>query len=132
MSLEPYVQQIIDFVRLSETWAPLIVFALALGESLAFISFLLPAWAALVAIGGLVGVSGIQFWPFWIAASIGAAVGDWVLYWIGLKLETAVYRMWPLSSRPDLIPKSETFVKRWGMLGIFIGRFFGPCVLWFP
>lgn len=126
MSLEPYVQQIIDFVRQNEAWAPVIVFALALGESLAFISFLLPAWAALVAIGGLVGISGIQFWPFWIAASIGAAVGDWLSYWIGLKLETAVYHMWPLSSRPDLIPKGEAFVKRWGMLGIFIGRFFGP------
>jgi membrane protein DedA with SNARE-associated domain len=126
MSFEPYVQQIIDFVRQNAAWAPLIVFVLAFGESLAFISFLLPAWAALVAIGGLVGVSGIQFWPVWIAASIGAALGDWLSYWIGLKLERAVYQMWPLSSRPDLIPQGEAFVKRWGMLGIFLGRFFGP------
>jgi membrane protein DedA with SNARE-associated domain len=25
-----------------------------------------------------------------------------------------------------LIPKGEAFVKKWGILGIFIGRFFGP------
>ena len=83
MSLEAYAQQISDFVREHEAWAPPIVFALAFGESLAFI------WAALVAIGALVGVSGIEFWPIWFAASIGAALGDWLSYWIGLKLEKA-------------------------------------------
>jgi hypothetical protein len=30
------------------------------------------------------------------------------------------------SHRPDLIPNGEAFVKKWGVLGIFIGRFFGP------
>ena len=126
MSLEAYAQQISDFVREHEAWAPPIVFALAFGESLAFISLLVPAWAALVAIGALVGVSGIEFWPIWFAASIGAALGDWLSYWIGLKLEKAVYHTWPLSRHPDLIPKAEAFVKRWGVLGIFISRFFGP------
>jgi membrane protein DedA with SNARE-associated domain len=61
MSLEAYTQQISDFVREHEAWAPPIVFALAFGESLAFISLLVPAWAALVAIGALVGVSAIEF-----------------------------------------------------------------------
>ena len=34
--------------------------------------------------------------------------------------------MWPLSRHPDLIPRGEAFMKKWGVLGIFIGRFFGP------
>ena len=34
--------------------------------------------------------------------------------------------IWPLSRHPDLIPKGEAFMKKWGALGIFIGRFFGP------
>jgi hypothetical protein len=33
---------------------------------------LLPAWAVLFAIGALVGVSVIRFWPIWIAISMGA------------------------------------------------------------
>lgn len=86
MSIESYAQQIIDFVHQNEAWAPPIVFALAFGESLAFISMLVPAWAALIAIGGLIGVSEIKFWPIWVAASMGAGLGDWVSYWIGLKL----------------------------------------------
>ena len=47
-------------------------------------------------------------------------------YWIGLKLEHSVTHVWPLSRHPDLIPRGEAFMKKWGILGIFIGRFFGP------
>src|SRR5665647_1800118 len=98
----------------------------ASANTIAFISLLIPAWAALVAIGALIGSSGISFWPAWIAAALGAAFGDWLSYWIGLKLEYSVQHIWPLSRHPDLIPRGEAFMKKWGVPGIFIGRFFGP------
>ena len=126
MDLDTYVPPVIAFVRDNAAWAPPIVFALAFGESLAFVSLLIPAWGALVAIGALIGPSGISFWPVWIAGSLGAACGDWLSYWIGLKLEHSVAHIWPLSRHPDLISKGEAFMKKWGMPGIFIGRFFGP------
>ena len=124
--IESYANIIIEFVKAHEGWAPLVVFLLAFGESLAFISLLLPAWAALLGIGALIMAGGINFWPIWIAASLGAAFGDWLSYWIGKKLEYTVQHIWPLSKYPDLIPKGEAFMKKWGVLGIFIGRFFGP------
>ncbi len=126
MSLEGYVQPIIDFVRIHGAWAAPVVGALAFGESLAFISLLIPAWGILVAIGALIGPSGIDFWSIWVAASIGAALGDWLSYWIGTKLGPPVAHVWPLSRHPELLPRGEAFVKRWGVLAIFIGRFFGP------
>jgi membrane protein DedA with SNARE-associated domain len=124
--LESYADQIVAFVKANQAWAPWIVFILSFGESLAFISLLLPAWAALLGIGALIMAGGLNFWPIWIAASVGAALGDWLSYWIGQKLERTVQHIWPLSRHPDLIPKGEAFVKKWGALGIFIGRFFGP------
>ncbi|HEY2754437.1 MAG TPA: DedA family protein [Pseudolabrys sp.] len=126
MDLGSYFEQIVAFVRENAVWAPPIVFALAFGESLAFISLLLPAWAALVAIGTLIGAGGVSFWPVWIAGALGAACGDWISYWIGQKLEYSVAKIWPLSRHPELLPRGERFMKRWGVLGIFIGRFFGP------
>jgi len=126
MDVQAIAQQVVDFVHNNQRWAMPIVFALAFGESLAFISLLIPAWGALVAIGALIGSSDISFWPIWVAASLGAAAGDWLSYWVGLKLEYAVAQVWPLSRHPDLIPRGEAFMKRWGVLGIFIGRFFGP------
>ncbi len=124
--LESYGQNIVEFVRLHEAWAAPIVFALAFGESLAFLSLLIPAWAALVGIGVLIASSGLSFWPVWVAGAVGAALGDWLSYWVGLKMGPAVAQVWPLSRSPELLPRGERFVKKWGVLGIFIGRFFGP------
>ena len=126
MDLSSYIGPIVDFVRVHQAWAAPVVMLLCFAESLAFVSLLIPAWAALVGIGALIGASGLSFWPIWIAGSIGAALGDWLSYWIGLKLEHRVYQMWPLSSQPDLIPKGEAFVRKWGAPAIFIGRFSGP------
>jgi membrane protein DedA with SNARE-associated domain len=121
-----YTKEIIEFVRTHEAWAAPIVGVLAFGESLAFISLLIPAWAVLVAMGVLIGETGINFWPILVAGAVGAALGDWLSYWIGIKVGPAVGNVWPLSRNPTLIPRGERFVTRWGALAIFIGRFFGP------
>src|SRR5439155_1542656 len=85
--IDIYAPQLVDFVRTHEAWAAPIVFALAFGESLAFLSLLIPAWAALVGIGVLIAASGgLNFWPIWVAASIGAALGDWLSYWVATRL----------------------------------------------
>src|SRR6202030_364363 len=102
-----FARALADFVRDHEAWAAPIVLLLAFGESLAFISLLIPAWGALVAIGALIGVSGIDFLPIWIAGSIGAAFGDWLSYWFGATFRPSVARMWPLSRYPSLIPRGE-------------------------
>ena len=123
---EEYVQPIADFVRDHQAWAAPVVFVLCFAESLAFVSLILPAWGALVVIGTMIQAGGLNFWPIWIAGSIGAGLGDWLSYWIGDKLKHTVQNIWPLSRHPQLISKGETFIKKWGALGIFIGRFSGP------
>ena len=125
-SLEAHAQQVVEFVRVHEAWAAPVVFALAFGESLAFISLLIPAWAALVGIGVLISSGNLNFWPIWVAGSIGAALGDWLSYWIGVKLGPPVAHMWPLSRYPEILPRGKAFVEKWGVPSIFIGRFFGP------
>ena len=88
--MEDFARALADFVRDHQAWAAPIVLLLAFGELLAFISLLIPAWGALVAIGALIGVSGISFWPVWIAGGIGAALGDWVSYWFGFRYKEQV------------------------------------------
>src|SRR6201987_4496820 len=126
MDFQTVVQQTVEFVRQNQAWAVPVVFALAFGESLAFISLLLPAWGALVAIGALIGASGISFWPLCIAGGIGAALGDWVSYWFGYRYKEQVAQMWPLSRYPEILPRGEAFGKSWGVPSNLIGRFFGP------
>jgi membrane protein DedA with SNARE-associated domain len=124
--MEEAFRGLVNFVRDHEYWAAPIVLLLAFGESLAFVSLLIPAWGALIGIGALIGASGISFWPVWIAGGIGAGLGDWLSYWLGFKYKEQVAQMWPLSRYIDILPRGEAFVTKWGVPGIFIGRFFGP------
>jgi membrane protein DedA with SNARE-associated domain len=122
-----YSETVLTFVRDHKEWAAPIVFTLALGESLAFVSLILPFWIMLVGIGTLVGMgSGLSFWVIMTAAAAGAAAGDWLSYWLGYHYNERITRMWPLSRYPNLIPTGHKFFARWGAWAIVIGRFSGP------
>ncbi|MFG1360229.1 DedA family protein [Xanthobacter pseudotagetidis] len=105
---------------------PLVMFGLAFGESLALISFLVPATVLMLAIGALVEASGLSLWPVWLAAVVGASLGDAVSYWLGYHYKDRAKTFWPLSRRPDLVARAEDFFTRFGVWGVAIGRFFGP------
>ncbi|MER9439066.1 DedA family protein [Mesorhizobium sp. M0618] len=126
MMLDEITQATIAFMRAHEAWGIPLVTMLAFGESLAFISLLLPATVILVGVGFLIGESGIAFWPLWLAAIVGAALGDWLSFWVGTQLGDRVSHYWPLKRYPDLLPRGHRFFERWGGLGVFIGRFSGP------
>ena len=125
-ALHLYAEQLVEFVHLHEQWAAPVSFVFSFGESLAFVSLLFPAWAALIGIGALVGAGHLNFWPVWIAAALGAALGDWLSYWLGVKIGPAIANIWPLSRRPNLLPQGHAFVRQWGTIAVFAGRFFGP------
>ncbi|MCA1457111.1 DedA family protein [Bradyrhizobium sp. BRP22] len=126
MSLEESSRHVIDFVRDHQAWAAPIVFALAFAESLAFLSFVVPAWAVLVGLGAMMTSGGIAFLPMLFAGALGAALGDWLSYWIGGKFKPSIGRLWPFAQHPQLLFRGEVFIKKWGVLAIFIARFSGP------
>ncbi len=126
MTLDHVIQVTMNFVRDHQIWGPPIVFALAFGESIAFLSLLVPATVILIGIGAIIGESGIGFWPLWLAASAGAFFGDWVSYWFGWRYKDSVAHIWPLSRDPNLLLRGQRIFERWGALGVFVGRFFGP------
>lgn len=124
--LQHYAEAVVTFVRDHGFWAGPIVFVLAFMESLALLSLLVPAWAALIGIGALMKGGQVPFWPVWVFGSLGAALGDWLSYAIGYRFKDGVGRIWPLSRHPDLLTRGRAAVGRWGPFAIVIGRFFGP------
>jgi membrane protein DedA with SNARE-associated domain len=124
--MQDLVTTVLDFVRLHQEFAAPIVFALAFGESLALISLLVPATVMLIGVGALIGAAGLDFWPAFLSAAVGAALGDWLSYWLGFHYHAQIARMWPLSRHPELLPKGHAFFEKWGWSGVFFGRFFGP------
>ncbi len=126
MSIQEYADLIVNFVKANEAWAAPIAFLLAFGESLAFISLILPSTIILVGIGGLIGASGINLWPVVLAAGAGGTLGYAISYWIGLYFKDDIERVWPFRSFPEMIPRGRAFFDKYGAFGVFLGHFFGP------
>ena len=128
-SMRTFIDPVIDFVKNNQEWALPIVFLLAFGESLAFISLILPATVILASIAGLLGGAQVDkvmaFWV-WFAAGLGGALGYAVSYWIGWWFRDDIEKVWPLRNHPDAVARTRAFFKKWGALAVFFGHFFGP------
>jgi membrane protein DedA with SNARE-associated domain len=124
--MQEYIDAVIAFVQANQAWAAPVAFALAFGESLAFISLILPSTVILVAIGGLLGASGIDVWPVVIAAGFGGAFGYAISYWIGLYFNDSINGYWPFRAYPTMMERGRDFFERYGVFGVFLGHFFGP------
>jgi membrane protein DedA with SNARE-associated domain len=139
MTLVEFTNATLDLVKSNQAWAAPIVFALAFGESLAFLSLLLPATVILVGLGGLLGgvgvnfapfyttgPGGINFWPIVIAGWFGSVLGYGISYWLGKHYKDEISRLWPFSKYPEMLPAGKAFFDKWGAFGVFLGHFFGP------
>lgn len=117
---------VLDFIQTHQHFSALLIFILAFGESMAIISLLFPAMAILFGCGMLIGGGYLDFFPIWIAASIGAILGDSLSYWLGFHYHQQIKTSWPMNKHPNLYTKGEIFFLKYGILSIFLGRFFGP------
>ena len=126
MDIDHYIQPIIDYVRLHQAWAAPIVFVLCFAESLAFISLLIPAWAALVGIGALISASGSE-----LLADLDRGLARRRARRLAVLLGRPQARKSRLShvaavAASDRHSGGRGFIRKWGAFAIFIGRFSGP------
>jgi len=126
MSFDVITTSVVEFVRDHQAWAVPVVFVLALLESLAFLSLLVPATAILLGISALIGAAGAGFWPLWLAGGLGGVIGYSTSYQIGAYFGEDAYRAWPFRNYPKLVSRSQGFFDKWGVWAVFIGHFIGP------
>lgn len=124
--IDGLVEPTIAFIKTHQSWGPYIVMFLAFCESLAFLSLIIPATVILWGVGAAIGAAGLDFWPLWLAAATGAVLGDWLSYWIGYHYHNQIAQMWPLKNNPELLPRGHRLFEKYGVMAVFIGRFFGP------
>ncbi|HEX7777005.1 MAG TPA: DedA family protein [Parvibaculum sp.] len=124
--MDRYVQELAAFIAAHAVWTAPIMFVVSFGESFAFLSLLFPGTAIMLAAGALIPSGAVPVLPLLFGGITGAALGDGVSYWIGLRFGHLVPRLWPFSSRPELLEHGHAFFHRHGGKSVFIGRFFGP------
>lgn len=120
------LQPLFDWIEQHPTAAGVMIFLIALSESLAVVGMFIPGVALMFGIGALIATGIIDFWAACAWAIAGAIVGDGLSYWLGRHYQDRLRNMWPLRRYPDMIDKGEAFFTRHGGKSVLFGRFFGP------
>lgn len=126
MDIASFVEATIAFVRQHQHLAALIIFVLALGETLAFVSILIPSTAILIPLGLLLGAGDVNVWPLLAAGGLGATLGFTISYLAGAYFQKDIVRIWPFKLYPELFSRAESVFARYGVFGVFLGHMLGP------
>ena len=124
--MDQWIEDVLRFITNNRAVAGPEVFGLAFAESMAFLSLLVPFTSIIIGAGTLLCGNTLDPWvviPWGIA---GATAGDAVSYWIGRYFKEKIPCIWPFKDNPDMLERGYRFFERWGILAVFIGRFFGP------
>ncbi|WP_162901657.1 bifunctional DedA family/phosphatase PAP2 family protein [Breoghania sp. L-A4] len=116
-------QWAIDFLAQNPLLSIAIVFLIAMGEALLIVGLFVPSTVVLVGAGTLVGSGKLDFWPIFVATTVGAILGDAASYWAGRIYGQRLKLLWPLNHYPGLVQRTENFFTDHGGKSIAIGRF---------
>ena len=127
--IEDAAQWLLVFAKAHPQSVFAIAFVVSFAESFAGLSFLVPGVAIVIALGALLRANdaGIaEYLPVWLAAAVGATLGDWISYLIGHRYKEHVLSVWPLKRFRGQLEIALSFFGRRGVWAIFLGRFLGP------
>ncbi len=116
-------QAVIEFIGQHPHWAGILIFLIALTESVAVIGLFIPGSPILIGVGAVVGLGHLPLWPMLVWATAGAILGDGASYELGRRYRDTILGAWPMSRYPGLVARGETFFRRHGGKSIALGRF---------
>lgn len=125
MSIEALWDATVGLVKANIAYAEPIVFLMGLAEGIPGLSLLVPSSALFLAIGAAHAASGGAFWHLWLAAALGAVVGDCITYSLGRILRHDVERLGYFAIHPGALAAGHIVFERWGPLAVLVGKFTG-------
>lgn len=117
---------IVNFLNDYHEWVAVVVGLTAFCESLFIIGLLFPATPILLVVGGMLGTGTVEPIPVLAAAILGAVTGDIVSYVIGKKSGRHITFSVAARRHRTNIAKARVFFRKYGVMAVFMGRFFGP------
>ncbi len=121
-----YWEKLLGFMSENESYLLPLAFLISMAESIVGVSLFVPSTLILIAASTMLGASGADIAPLWLAAALGAAFGDWVSYGLGYFAGERLHGYWPLRNNRALLDRGHRFFERWGWASMFLARFMGP------
>jgi membrane protein DedA with SNARE-associated domain len=126
MELSGIWEAVLEFVRNHEAYLLPIAFLICMAESVIVVSLFVPSTIILLASSTLLGASGVGIAALWVAAGLGAALGDWVSYGLGRFSYREFKDGWPFYQNRRTVARGRLFFAQWGWASMFLARFMGP------
>jgi membrane protein DedA with SNARE-associated domain len=124
--MDAWIDWISALIETHQAWAIPIVGLIAFGESLAVIGLLIPATAIMLLMGGLIGAGVLDPVSILLATIVGAILGDAVSYYVGGYFGPGLVQTRFMRSHRQGVARARLFFRKYGVLAVFLGRFFGP------
>lgn len=130
--MDSLLQAVGDFIARNHMWAGVMLGLVVFVESLAVVGAFVPATGLLVAAGGLIAAGVLDPVNVIVGCVIGAVIGDAISYWAGRRLGVRFLQRPMFKSHRRRIAWTRLYCRRYGVMSIFVGRFFGPLRAFVP
>ena len=117
--------EVILWLKDNPEWIALGVFGAAFIESFALIGVVIPGVVLLAVISGM-AASTLNVFELVLIAYVASFLADILSFLLGTSISKSIDKLWPFNKYPNLLVQGRTFVKRFGILGVFVGKFIGP------
>ena len=121
-----FLNTLTELINQNPTWAGLIVFLIAMVESLAIIGIIVPGVAIMFAVGALISNGTLDLVSTVLWAAAGASLGDGLSFALGKHYDQRVYNVNWFKNNPTVLEKGHRFFEKYGIFSVLIGRFVGP------
>ena len=117
--------EVILWLKDNPEWIALGVFGAAFIESFALIGVIIPGVVLLAVISGM-AASTLSIFELVLIAYVASFLADILSFLLGTGISKSIDKLWPFYKYPNLLIQGRSFVKRFGILGVFVGKFIGP------
>ena len=117
--------EVILWLKDNPEWIALGVFGAAFIESFALIGVIIPGVVLLAVISGM-AASTLNVFELVLIAYVASFLADILSFLLGTSISKSIDKLWPFNKYPNLLVQGRVFVKRFGILGVFVGKFIGP------
>ncbi len=117
--------EVILWLKDNPEWIALGVFGAAFIESFALIGVIIPGVVLLAVISGM-AASTLSVFELVLIAYVASFLADILSFLLGTRISKSIDKLWPFNKYPNLLVQGRSFVKRFGILGVFVGKFIGP------
>jgi len=107
-------------------WIAIFLFLAAFVESFALIGVVIPGVVLVGIISGLAASTELSIIEVVLIAYIASFLADSLSFLIGRFVSKRIDNIWPFTNHPYWLEQGRSFFKKYGIYGVFFGKFIGP------